>query len=135
MLTLFYLEVKDILPMITVEFNHTITRTAEQAPFFPGSNPTPQESESYNYAMSLVSNGFGGIVNMTHTEDEFTWKNTFICSVEEFQRFKDFTSSDTNFIESMRLGYSYNLANNFTQTATVVYKDENGNVIEESDAF
>jgi hypothetical protein len=135
MLTLFYLEVKDILPMITVEFNHTISRTAEQAPFFPGSNPSPEQQDHYDYTMYLVANGFGGIVSITHTEDEFNWQTQFTCNYDEWLQFKNFVETDAKFAESMRIGHNYGVQNNLNQIVTVVFKDSDGNIIDESGGF
>jgi hypothetical protein len=121
--------------MITVEFTHQITRESNGSEFFPGADPSDQLTADYAYLMNLINNGFNGIVNITHNETEFTWSNSFTCSADEFQSFKDAVANDTEFVRIMHIGYQYNLQNNLTETIKVVFKDENGNIIEESDAF
>lgn len=121
--------------MTTVEFTHTITRNPQQAPFFPGDNASAESSAAYNYAMSLVNNGFNGLVNIIHTENSTEWKNTFTCDFNAWEQFKNFVENDSQFIESMRLGHNYGVQNDFEQNVSVVFKDEDGNVIEESEAY
>jgi hypothetical protein len=121
--------------MMTDEFTHIISRTSDQEPFFPGTNPTAEAIEHYVYTMSLINNGYNGTVDITHTEDEFTWKNTFTCSEVAWEQFKDVVAADSKFSAAMTAGHNYGIQNNFTQTVTAIFKDENNNVIDELDNF
>jgi hypothetical protein len=121
--------------MNTVEFTHQVIRGPNDVPFYPGSDPSAEAAADYAYLMNLVNTGFGNTVNMVHTEDEFTWTNTFTSSEDDYQNFLNFSVNDAEFTRIMQNGYQYNLQNNLSETIQVVFKDENGVVIEEPTNF